>query len=230
MLLLFLSAIGTLATDNSSSKQDGRLARFEERYRSAKSLSATFLEEYQENGRVTRKEAGTAYFLRPGKMRWDYEAPEKNVFLVDGKYAWFFTPADRTATRMPVKSSGDWRTPLALLTTNMKLSRVCSEVTPTQNEKPLATGDEVYLCLVRGSEAEQDSANREPFQEAYFEVSTDGTLSRIVIREQGGVRIEFRFENWHWNPPLEKALFQFRPPMGVAIVEGLLPDSPGARQ
>jgi outer membrane lipoprotein carrier protein len=68
-----------------NSSSDPRLRRFEARYRSAKSLAATFLEEYSENGQVTRKEAGNAFFLRPGKMRWDYEAPEKNLFLVDGK-------------------------------------------------------------------------------------------------------------------------------------------------
>src|SRR5256885_10000771 len=46
------------------------------------------IERYTENGREVRSESGTAYFRRPGKMRWEYEAPEKNLFLVDGKTAW----------------------------------------------------------------------------------------------------------------------------------------------
>ena len=101
-------------------QRDAVLMQFEARYREARSLSATFLEEYSENGKVTRKEAGKSYFLHPGKMRWDYEAPEKNTFLADGKYVWFITPADHTATRMPAKKSEDWRTPLALLTDGIK--------------------------------------------------------------------------------------------------------------
>ena len=88
---------------------------FEGRYRAAKTLQATFLERYTENGAVVRTEAGTAFFRRPGKMRWEYEAPEKDLFLVDGKTAWFYVPADWTATRVPAKQSADWRTPLALL-------------------------------------------------------------------------------------------------------------------
>src|SRR3984957_11473184 len=71
-------------------------ARLEARYRSAKTLEATFLERYTENGSLLRSETGTAYFRRPGKMRWEYERPEKDLFLVDGKTAWFYVPADHT--------------------------------------------------------------------------------------------------------------------------------------
>src|SRR3977135_232221 len=81
------------------------VSRFESRYRAAHTLRATFLERYSENGRVVRVEAGTAYFRRAGKMRWEYESPEKNLFLVDGKSAWFYVPADHTVFRGPAKRS-----------------------------------------------------------------------------------------------------------------------------
>jgi len=35
--------------------------------------------------------------------------------------------------------------------------------------------------------------------------------------------VEFRFENWHLDPPLPESLFKFEPPPGVAIVNGELP-------
>ncbi len=66
------------------------LRRFEERYRNSGSLEANFLERYSENGTQVRVEAGKAYFLRPGKMRWEYEKPERSLFLVDGKFVWFY--------------------------------------------------------------------------------------------------------------------------------------------
>jgi len=94
-----------------SRKEAGEIAsRMEARYRGAKTLKASFLERYVENGAVLRTEAGTAYFRRPRKMRWEYERPEKDLFLVDGKTAWFYVPADRTVTRAPVKQSEDLRT------------------------------------------------------------------------------------------------------------------------
>ena len=128
------------------------LRRFEERYRDASSLAATFLERYQENGRVVRVEAGEAYFLRPGKMRWDYEAPEKNTFLVDGKYVWFYSPSDHTATRMSAKKSQDWRTPFAFLTSQIKLSRLCSQLEPARDLEPSQADGLVYRCTLSESQ------------------------------------------------------------------------------
>ena len=91
-------------------------------------------------------------------MRWEYEAPEKDLFLVDGKTAWFYVPNDHTVTRVPAKQSTDWRTPLALLAGEMKVSRVCSHVELATTEKPVREGDVVLRCQVRGAAA--DSAGR----------------------------------------------------------------------
>src|SRR3989440_8107845 len=132
--------------------------RLESRYRSARTLKVTFLERYIENGRVVRIEAGIAYFRRPGKMRWEYESPENNLFLVDGKTAWFYVPADHTVTRVPAKQSTDWRTPLALLAGEMKLDRVCARVEPTTDVKPDSADDVMLYCLPRGTDAKEKRA------------------------------------------------------------------------
>src|SRR3979490_1655563 len=162
--LLFL-----LLTLISSADSKALAARLEARYRAAKTLQASFLERYTENGRLVRVEAGTVYFKRPGKMRWDYQAPERNLFLVDGKTAWFYVPADHTATRVPAKESADWRTPLALLVGNMKLSRVCERVLPAIDEKPENPEHAMLYCELRGAASKSpkgslgDSPSQNPF-------------------------------------------------------------------
>lgn len=88
----------------------------EHHYHNAKTLRAVFLERYTEGPKDSRVESGTVYFKRPGMMRWEYDAPEKKLFIVDGKTAWFYVPYDRTVTKAPMKQSSDLRTPLALLT------------------------------------------------------------------------------------------------------------------
>jgi outer membrane lipoprotein carrier protein len=215
------------------------LGFFETRYRSAKTLSAEFLEQFSDSGKLVRKEAGRAYFLHPGKMRWDYEAPEKNMFLVDGKYVWFYSPADHTATRMPTKKSEDWRTPLAFLTSDMKLSRICARVEPETGVVPSESGDLVFGCTMRTSQGgdagvrTRDQREGRPLQEegfVLFELSPDGELRRMVIAQEGRIQLEFSFKDWLWNPALPKSWFEFVPRMGVAIVDGLLSDEPGLRQ
>jgi outer membrane lipoprotein carrier protein len=208
------------------------LDRFESRYRAARTLEATFLERYTENGQVVRVESGIAYFRRPGKMRWEYQAPEKNVFLVDGKNAWFYVPADHTATRVPAKSSADWRTPLALLAGEMKVSRVCAQVQAAPDEKVDAPANVMLRCELRNAaapagaphDADSKSLARESVQSVYLEiVKKTGELVGVTVRDPGGVGIEFRFANWQTDPPVDDSLFHFRAPAGVAIVNGELP-------
>jgi outer membrane lipoprotein carrier protein len=207
-------------------------SRMEARYRSAKTLQATFLERYAENGNVLRSEAGTAYFRRPGKMRWEYERPERDLFLVDGKTAWFYVPADHTVTRVPAKNSEDLRTPLALLAGQMKISRACSRVELADGEKPLREGDAMLRCKVRGqkqsagSAAESDSIlSAVGSDTVFFEVARDsGELARLIVRQAGSIEVEFRFENWRFDPTLPETMFRFEPPAGVAIVNGELSD------
>jgi outer membrane lipoprotein carrier protein len=230
---------------------------FESRYRGARTLQATFLERYSENGRVVRSEAGTAYFRKPGRMRWDYEAPENNLFLVDGKTAWFYVPADHTVTRVPAKQSGDVRTPLALLAGEVKVSRICSRVAIVSSPEPLAAGDVMLRCLLKGEREETADgvmapglsppdatlrggalrAKAKPIhynrpatpsaeRQAFFEIApANGELARVIVRDPGGVGIEYRFKNWSFNPPLPDSMFRFEPPAGVAIVNGELPES-----
>ena len=209
------------------------LHQFENKYRKAASLEATFLESYTESGRVLRTESGTAYFRRPGKMRWEYEAPEKNLFLVDGKSAWFYVPLDHTVTRVPAKQSDDWRTPLALLAGQMKLSRICARVDFALDEKPEKDGDVVLSCLLKGSESKFDQTARNDAVRVkkdvvILEFNQDSCeLVRILVRGSGGVDLEFKFKDWKFDPAVPDSFFRFVVPSGVAIVNGELSASNG---
>jgi outer membrane lipoprotein carrier protein len=204
--------------------------RFEARYRSARTLRAEFLERYSENGKLVRAEAGTAYFRKPGKTRWEYEKPEKNLFLVDGKTAWLYTPADHTATKVPARQSEDWRTPFVLLAGEMKLSRVCAKVESTSVLVPEKAGDATLECKLKGADTARTGNPEEAPPQVFFELSSEGELVRLVVRSAGGIETEFQFKNWEINPPVPDSLFQFSPPPGVVIVDGLLPSSSGVRQ
>ena len=211
------------------------LRRMEATYRKAVNLRANFLERYFENGSVVRIESGVAYFHKPGKMRWEYLKPEKNLFLVDGKNAWFYTPVDHTATRIPARQSDDWRTPLALLAGEGKLSRVCARVLaanlpalPDAN-LPAAPGLG-FECVLKGATKNPvGDAQTESVSRVFLEISDKGDLARVLVQSPGSVLTEFRFKGWEVDPPLAESLFHFVPPPGVVIVDGLLPTSSSAR-
>ena len=201
----------------------------EARYHSAATWKATFLERYSESGRELRMESGTVYFSRPGRMRWEYESPEEKLFIADGKTVWFYVPADRSVTRARMKESADWRTPLGLLTGKAKLSRLCERI--ERADPPTVQADHVVLhCLPRGEPAQ--ALPRQPghalgpgegdgsFHEVLFEVDTSrNELVRVLVRQSGGLEIEYRFGNWQQNLRLPEAMFHFQTPAGVTLVE-----------
>jgi outer membrane lipoprotein-sorting protein len=235
MLVLVCAATMSAAATSAAKDELGPVRLMERRYRAAKRLQATFLERYTESGRMVRAESGIAYFERPGKMRWEYAEPEHNIFLIDGKTAWFYVPADHTVTRVPAKQSGDWRTPLALLAGEMKVSRVCAKIEPAAHERAESPENAVFICTLRGADSgkgsgskggAKDGATAEPSEAGtvLLEIGREsGELVRIVVRDEGGVGVEFHFARWQYDPTIAEALFHFDMPRGVAIVnaEGL---------
>ena len=234
---IFLAAFDFPAHAAASQDAAALVRKFERAYRSARTLQATFLERYLENGKEVRSEAGVAYFARPGKMRWEYESPEQNLFLIDGKWTWFYVPADHTVTRVRIKESSDWKTPLALLTGEMKVSRVCRSVKFAASVQPVNHGGVVLSCLPRGEKADRENdatpdlpGSSTSAHEVFFELNPlTGELLRILAVDAGGVQVDFHFANWRFNPSLQESKFHFAPPAGVAIVNGDLASRNGAR-
>jgi len=210
------------------------IRKFEAAYRSSKTLRATFLERYFDNGKLVRSDAGVAYFGKPGKMRWEYQSPEPNLYVVDGKWSWFYVPADHTVMKMAAKQSSDSRTPFSLLAGEMRVSRVCKNVV-IDSSNPASTARGVVLrCNFRSAEHDDghgpNAKNGTPRTEnsyALFELDpANGKLLSVLIVDPGGVKVEFQFANWEFNPHVDASMFRFHPEKGVAIVNGDFEASP----
>jgi outer membrane lipoprotein carrier protein len=229
----FLPAPGASDSIPDSANSATSLARLlEEHYRHPRTLQAVFLERYSEGQKQMRVESGTVYFKRPGRMRWEYDSPEKKLFLADGKTVWFYVPYDHTVTKAPAKESSDWRTPLALLTGKVELSRLCSRVDLIE-QKGVPASHAVLRCLPKGEKQAPSSSQAESsrpangpaedvdFTEVLLEVDkSSGQLARIEIRQPGAIEMEYRFGDWQEDTALPDDMFRFQVPPGVAIVDG----------
>src|SRR3979490_1543911 len=91
--LAALLVVDTRAADPTAAELAEALQR---KYDAVKDFSADFVHTYQ--GGVLKKqltERGTVLIKKPGKMRWDYTAPEKKQFVSDGAKIYFYIPADK---------------------------------------------------------------------------------------------------------------------------------------
>jgi outer membrane lipoprotein carrier protein len=203
--------------------------RFEERYRHATTLKAIFYERYSDGKGAGVAESGTVYFSRPGRMRWEYESPEKKLFIVDGTNVWFYIPDDHTASRTKLKQSSDWRTPIALLAGKPDLGRICKNVVLAGTAKPEksdaggqaqgrggagAEGD-TLRCTPRETSDQMD----EPITDLLLTIAPRGYLVRVLIQQPGHITTEFRFGQWQQNIHIAEVMFHFQPPPGVEIVD-----------
>lgn len=223
MFIAVLSAIFSIFLPQPRDAQS-ILRALEARYHHAQTLKAAFYERYSDAGTADSgsAESGIVYFSQPGRMRWEYESPEKKLFIVDGTNVWFYVPADRTVSRAKVKESSDWRTPLALLTGKSDLSKLCSSIeildpakAQDPEDRPTAAENSVLRCVPKRESADADQEIRE----VLLESDPESHLVRLIIRQPGDLETEFRFAKWQENLPLAETMFHFAPPQGVTVVD-----------
>jgi outer membrane lipoprotein carrier protein len=183
-------------------------------YNHVKTLQAEFTEVYRGAG-MDRTESGTLWLKKPGKMRWEYRSPREKVFLSDGKDAWFYVPDDRQARKTPAKKLGDIRSPLSFLLGKTKLEKELRGLSFAPDLTPAEAGDVILRGVPVGMEGRVN--------EIRLEVTADHRIERIVIEDEDGSATEYRFADQKEDVAVADSKFQFNPPAGTEIVEGVGP-------
>jgi len=202
--LLLLPRTGTCADTAQQLAQ-----RVDKYYNGLHSLRTAFTESFHGMG-IDREESGTLLLRKPGKMRWSYSHPAGKVFVLDGKYAWFYSPGDAQVERVSSGQLDDLRSPLRFLLGH------------TQLQKEL-----VGLTLSSGPEGLQLSGvpkgMEKRVEKIVLGVSQEGVIHSMSITEMDGAQTAFTFKDSVANAPAPDAEFVFHPPAGVPVVDGLPP-------
>lgn len=184
--------------------------RVDRHYNTLHSLKAGFSETYDGMG-TSRTESGTLLLEKPGRMRWDYSSPTGKIFLLDGKYAWFYARGDAHVQRMKAKDLDDLRSPLRFLLGHTELEKEVNGLTLA----PAANGEFKLSGVPKGQEKR--------IARLTLTVQHDGAITGIEIEETDGAITRFVFTNEVANAPMAAATFKFTPPAGIPIVDGMPP-------
>ena len=124
--LVLTAALATLTVSTTAQQPSaGQIAAaLQAKYDKIRDFSADFTQQY-ESGVLKRKltERGKVRVKKPGKMRWDYAAPEKKVFVSDGSQIYLWVPADNQVTRSPVPKEDEATTAVLFLVGKGNLTR-----------------------------------------------------------------------------------------------------------
>jgi outer membrane lipoprotein carrier protein len=183
--------------------------RVDKYYNGLHSLRTEFSESFRGMG-MDRQESGTLLLRKPGKMHWSYSNPAGKVFLLDGKYAWFYSPGDAQVERVAASQMDDLRSPLRFLLGHTQLQKELVGLTLS------TTGDGLQLSGVP-----KGMQNR--VAKIVLGVSADGVIHSMSILETDGAETAFTFKDSQPDAPAPDADFVFHPPPGVPVVDGLPP-------
>jgi outer membrane lipoprotein carrier protein len=184
-------------------------AAVDHHYNSLKSLQVEFSQQYAGMG-MNRHESGTLLMKKPGRMRWTYAKPAGKLFVLDGKFAYFYAPGDSQIQRVPAKQLDDLRSPLRFLLGHSQIAKEIANLTATPGNSGF-----VLSGVPKGMEKRVEEMN--------LEVTPDGVIHSINIKEADGAETTFTLTGEKSNAPAPDSEFVFQAPKGVPVVEGMPP-------
>jgi outer membrane lipoprotein carrier protein len=188
------------------------LARsLQQKYAGIRDFSTDFTHTY--TGGVLKKtvtERGRLLIKKPGKMRWDYTAPEPKQFMSDGVKLYSYIPADKQVIVGTVPQGEGASTPSLFLTGKGDLVR---DFTASAGEVPkgYASGTQALKLVPRTPQPDYD------WLVLLVDPSTLTLRGMVTADAQGGTSV-FSFSNMKENVGLNDNEFAFRMPRGVDVL------------
>ncbi|SRR5579875_212741 len=196
--------------DAPSTRLESTLSRIQNHYRVTNSFHAKFTEQVTSPGGMKKDRTGSVYYLKPGRMRWEFAGPETETIVSDGVIVYSYEPDLNQVIETPVKqiikspSATAFLLGFGNLRTDFKAS-----FTPSAPNDGL-----IHLTLVPKEGGNAAEVALDP-------KSLD--LVMLDLTDAVGDRTSFRFTDWSDNPTLADSLFKFEVPSGADIVR-----TPGA--
>jgi outer membrane lipoprotein carrier protein len=179
----------------------------QKKYDAIRDFTADFVQE-SEGGLLRRKqtERGVVQVKKPGKMRWDYKAPEPKVFVSDGRRIYLHVPADNQVIVTPVPEQDQATTAVLFLVGKGNLAR---DFTVSYADGGSA---DIYVLKLQPKLPERDYD--------WLQIEIDRRTLQIrslsAADVQGG-RSTFRFSNFKENAGLSDKTFEFKIPRGADV-------------
>jgi outer membrane lipoprotein carrier protein len=181
------------------------------RYDTVRDFSADF--EHRYRGGVLKRETverGIVLIKKPGKMRWEYTAPERKLFVSNGARMYFYVPADKQVTVSDVPEESAAPTPALFLAGRGNLLR--------DFKVSFADVPEGFLSGSRALKLEPVSTQND-YEWLVLVVDQTSLLLRglVAVDAQGGTST-FTFTGLEENIGPADARFEFEVPRGVDVV------------
>lgn len=188
----------------------GVLACVQQRYGALRDLSARFVQESRMAtlGRPRRR-TGRILFQASGRMRWEYDPPDRQLMVSDGTTFWFYRPDQKQVVIQKISQAFARQTPLLFL---FGKGDFAAEFTWDDAELQPAAGGAVRIEMRPRTEAPD-------LVRLTLEVIIgECRLAASAVEDAFGNRTRLEFSEERGNAGLDAALFRFKIPAGTEVV------------
>lgn len=178
-------------------------ALLDEFARGLDSLSAEFSQiTIDASDEVVEESQGRMYFRAPDLIRWDYLEPFPQMIVADGEQLWHYDESLEQVTVRPQPAPGE--SPMLVLTRPElleKFYRILPSNRPDQLRfEPLADQAEIEMARL---------------------TFRDGKPATLDLFDPFGQSTRLTLSNIERNPEIDPSVFDFEPPEGTDVLEGL---------
>jgi outer membrane lipoprotein carrier protein len=209
MLPLILAAAVVIAAPDTDAAQLAQA--LQKKYDGIKDFAADFVHTYQ--GGVLRKEIterGRLLIKKPGKMRWEYTAPEQKLFVSDGVKMYSYLPQDKQVVVASVPPQDQATTPTLFLAGKGNLPR---DFTASAIDLPagMPAGMQALKLVPKSEQRDYD------WLVLVIDPRTLEIRGLVTVDAQGG-KSSFSFNNLKENVGVADKEFTFKIPRGVDVI------------
>jgi len=181
------------------------LDRLQKHYHDTKSFTAKFNEELATVGAPKRQRQGTVSFRKPGRMRWEFETPEKQTIVSDGETLYSYDPDLNQVVETPLKQALKSSSATSFL---LGIGNINRDFKAAFASPPTPTGL-IDLILDAKTGGYKIEVGLDP--KTY-------DLMKLTLTDQLGDVTKIDFTDIHDNVELPDSIFAFKAPPGADIV------------
>ncbi len=186
--------------------------RLQLQYDKTKSMSADFTQVTSSRmSRRVKEGHGTIILLKPGQMRWDYIAPDKQIIVCDGESIQMYFAREKQLLISSAKQYLESDVTYSFFAGTGNLLKDFDISAPLEEDLG-KTDEQIVLRVVpKGNHPQID----------YILMWTDSEylINKLMIVDQMGSITDITFKNIKINPTIKAAQFSFTPPDGTEIIK-----------
>jgi outer membrane lipoprotein carrier protein len=181
------------------------VSKLQSKYESIKSIKADFTQEVSSKTMPAMTSEGKVWLKKPGRMRWEYKTPAKDLIVSDGKTIWLFQPDLNQVIEKTAASS--------------------ASAMATDFLSGIGNIEKEFIVVLSAAEGANHVLTLTPKQEQAslkkltLEVGKKSSLvEKTVITDHYGNKTSVTFKNIKLNSSVKDSLFKYTAPKGVAVV------------